>query len=153
MSSLTRVRSVSVITLTVTPHLQCHVATPLIIDLGPPRQAALTLEGLQEGSRKRVSQSPIVSGAVWDIAKTFGLGTNAAREQIQYCVISISSRFHMYFPPHSIFVVPHAETPRLRSIQANGSNPNIGTTSKNLGKENIWNSRQQKQRQSGTSRY
>jgi hypothetical protein len=33
MFSFIRARSVSVITLTVTPHLQRHVATPLIINL------------------------------------------------------------------------------------------------------------------------
>src|SRR5262245_26929893 len=39
--SLIRARSVSVMTLTVTPHLQRHVANPLIIDLGLLRKVAV----------------------------------------------------------------------------------------------------------------
>src|SRR5262249_45813138 len=40
-SSFIRARSVSVSTLTVTPHLQRHVATPLFINLGLLRQVAV----------------------------------------------------------------------------------------------------------------
>jgi hypothetical protein len=57
-SSFTRGRSVSVITLTVTPHLQRHVATPLIINLGLPRQVAViqTWELIQTSEQRATAK-------------------------------------------------------------------------------------------------
>jgi hypothetical protein len=55
MSSLIRARSVSVIALTVTPHLQSHVATPLIINLNPQRKLLCYRSAHQSGSESKVS--------------------------------------------------------------------------------------------------